>query len=105
MVRVLSKAFGFIPYLFSYRRKVFKIRKKYDRLREKADKQKNAQKRLSTLKILDNAERILVMLEEQRISRFERGRMMRQVKVTLADAKANLEQSEPLTPSKQKYRY
>ena len=96
MVRVLSRAIGFIPYLLSYRRKIYKLRKNYDRIREKAIKQKNAQKRLSVLRILDQAHPTLVMLEEQRISRFERGRMMRYVKSAINEAKAVLKENQPV---------
>ncbi len=67
---------GFVLQFFSFRHKVYILRKKYDRIREKADNERNATKRLSVLTILDQVESTLVILEEQKISRVDRGRMV-----------------------------
>ncbi|MBI5061588.1 MAG: hypothetical protein HZB67_04730 [Candidatus Aenigmarchaeota archaeon] len=80
-------ALGFIGFLFSWRRKVYILRRKYDRAREKVLKNGNTQKRLLALKILDNVEPTLIMLEEQRVSRFDRGRFISQVKTAVEQAK------------------
>lgn len=87
---VLKKLSGFVVFLFSYRRRVYLLRKRYDRIREKADKERNSEKRLSALRILDHVEPTLIMLEEQNVSRFERGRMIRYVKSGIAQAKSSL---------------
>ena len=79
-----------LAFLFSYRRKIYKLRKKYDKTREKVDKERGRDKRLSALKVLDQVEPTLVMLEEHDISRFERGRMARYVNSGIAQAKRNL---------------
>ncbi len=87
--------FGYLRYLLSYRRKVVSLRKKYDRVREKADKIGNSEKRTQVLRILDQVEPTLVMLEEQRISAFERGRMRRSVEQGIVSAKASIKQKYP----------
>ena len=78
---------GFFGYLLSFRRKVYLLRKKYDRVREKADREKNPSKRQEALQILDQAEPTLRMLEEQRISRFDRGRLLNNAKTQIQQAK------------------
>jgi hypothetical protein len=82
--------FGFLGFFLSWRRKVYLMRRKYDRTREKADKQKNLQKRMTALKVLDAVEPTLRILEEQRVSRFDRGRMLSSVKAEIERAKAVL---------------
>jgi hypothetical protein len=69
----------YLRYLLGFRHKVYALRKKYDHMREHADRQRNSQKRLAALRILDQVEPSLVMLEEQNISGFERGRLARYV--------------------------
>lgn len=82
--------FSFLSYLVSYRRKIFKLRKKYDRTREKADKTKDRESRLSALKVLDQIEPTLIILEEQKVSRFERSKMFRFVNAGVEEAKTIL---------------
>ncbi len=65
--------FGFVSYMFSYRRRVYALRRKYDRVRENADKQ-HASKRIEVLRILDQLEPTLVTLEEQDISGYDKSR-------------------------------
>ena len=84
---VIKKAVGFVPYLFTFRRKVFVLRKKYDRTREKADKIRNRERRFAILKVLDQVEPTLVMLEEQPVSRFQRGKMVKYVKAGIEEAR------------------
>ncbi len=79
--------FGFLGFLLSWRRKVYILRRRYDRVREKAVKQGNVQKRLAALKILDQVEPTLKMLEEQRLSSFDRGRLLAQVRVAVEQAR------------------
>ena len=85
---VIKRVIGYVSFLFSYRHKIYSLRKRYDRARERADKIRNAEKRLHTLRILDQVEPTLVLLEEQRVSRFERGRMVRYVNSGINQAKA-----------------
>jgi len=92
---VLGRIAGYLRFLLSYRRKVFLLRKRYDRTREKADKIKSPEKRLAVLKLLDQIEPTLVMLEEHRISRFERGRMFSMVRKGVEQAKRELKYSYP----------
>jgi len=70
--------------------KIYRLRKKYDRIRERADKVKDEAKRLSVLRTLDRIEPTLVMLEEQRLSRFDRSRMMGIVRAGIEEAKTIL---------------
>jgi hypothetical protein len=94
---VFGRIGGYLRFLLSYRRKVFSLRKKYDKTREKADKLGNPEKRLTVLRILDNIEPTLVMLEEQRISRFDRGRMFRIVRNGIDQAKREIKTSYQYT--------
>ena len=73
------------------KRKIYRLRKKYDRVREKADKIKSRELRLPILRVLDQVEPTLVMLEEQRVSRFERARMMKYVEAGIREAKRIME--------------
>ena len=85
---MLGRVFGYLRFLVSYRHKVFSLRRRYDRTRERADKIRNAEKRLYALRIMDQIEPTLVMLEEQRVSRFERGRMIKYVNNGINQARA-----------------
>ncbi|GEM_PF-3645637 len=82
---------GFFSRLFTFRGKIYSLRKKYDKIREKADREDNAEKRLNALKLLDQVEPTLVILEEQNISRFDRKRMVAVVDSGVEQAKAILE--------------
>ncbi len=84
----------YLRYMFSYRRKVYTLRRRYDRAREKADKQKNTQKRLAALRALDQVEPTLVMLEEQNISRFDRGRLALYVIQGIENSRRMLKEEE-----------
>lgn len=84
-----------IAFLFSYRRKVYKIRKSYDRVREKTDKIKDPVKRTYILKSLDQVEPSLIVIEEQRLSRFERARMMLYVKQGIEQARQLMREGAP----------
>jgi hypothetical protein len=93
---VVKRIAGYVGFLFSYRHKVYSLRKRYDRVRERADKMRNAEKRLYALKILDQIEPTLVMLEEQRVSRFERGRMIRSVNSGIKQARGVIKGKMPV---------
>ncbi len=82
---------GFFSRLFTFRGTVYSLRKKYDRLREKADREDIATTRQNALKILDQITPTLVMLEEQDISLFQRGKMVASVKSGIEQAKAVLD--------------
>lgn len=90
--------FGYLRYLFSSRRKIFSLRKKYNRTREKAVKIVNSDKRMQVLRILDQVEPTLVMLEEQRVSGFEKRRMRRYVDSGIAQAKKAIKQKYAAYP-------
>ena len=93
---VLQRIVGYVGFLVSYRHKIYSLRKRYDRTRERADKMRNAEKRLYALKILDQIEPTLVMLEEQRVSRFERGRMVRYVNNGIKQAQGVVKGRQPV---------
>ncbi|MFH1631112.1 MAG: hypothetical protein ABIA21_02725 [Candidatus Aenigmatarchaeota archaeon] len=82
----------FSIFSFGWRRQIFKLRKSYDRVREKADKTSDKYRRLTVLRILDQVEPTLVMLEEQRISRFDRPRLVNSVKMNVEQGKMILKQ-------------
>lgn len=82
---------GFFSRLFTFRGRIYSLRKKYDKYRERADKEDNVEKRMNTLKILDQVEPTLIILEEQNISRFDRNRLVATVDSGIEQAKAILE--------------
>ena len=81
---------GFFSRLFTFRGRVYRLRKKYDKIRERADREDDYEKRITSLKILDNVEPTLIILEEQNVSRFERGRMFATIDSAIEQAKAIL---------------
>jgi len=86
---------------FGFRWKVYKLRRKYDRIREKADRSKSPEKRNAALAALDSIETTLIMLEEQKVSRIDRGRYITSVRMGIEKAKSILE--EEYAPSQQQY--
>ena len=78
-------------FVFGWKGKIYKLRRKYDRIREKADLLDNQQQKMDVLRILDQIENTLIMLEERRIGRFERKRLASSVKSSLEKAKAILD--------------
>ena len=91
--------FGYFRYLLSSRRKIFSLRKKYNRTREKAIKIASSEKRMQVLRMLDQVEPTLVMLEEQRVSGFEKGRMRRYVESGIKQAKSAMKQKYTAYPA------
>ncbi len=89
-----SRITNYISFFFSYRRKVFRLRKKYDRTRERVDKTRNKDRRLRALKILDQIEPTLVIIEEQQVSRFERMRMFGYVEAGIREANKALKEEQ-----------
>ncbi|MBI2971752.1 MAG: hypothetical protein HYY37_05025 [Candidatus Aenigmarchaeota archaeon] len=84
---VFGKITGYVQFLLSPRRKIYGLRKRYDWIRERADRQHNRERRLAALKLLDQIEPTLVLLEEQQISGYERNRMIIYVKSGVEQAK------------------
>lgn len=88
-------------FIVGYKRRIFKLRKEYDHVRERADK-KTLRERIAVLKVLDSVEPILLMLEEQQVSRFQRGKMIAQVRVAVEQAKEMLKENytpqQPVVP-------
>ncbi len=89
---VLGRIFGPLSFLISRRHRIYKLRKKYDRIREKTNKVKDYEKRSSIFSVLDQVEPNLVILEEQNLSRLERGR-------TLKFVSAGIRKSEQILKS------
>lgn len=85
----------YLRYILSYQHSVYSLRKKYDRIREHADKQAGT-KRMAALRALDQVEPTLVMLEEQNISRFDRGRLARYVMQGIESARSIMKEKYPL---------
>jgi len=90
--QIKGMVLGFIRFLFSWRRQIWMLRRRWDRIRERADKTANREKRLNALRILDQVEPTLVLLEEQKISRFDRPRLIGQVKMGIMQARNILEE-------------
>ena len=93
----------FAGFTIGYRRRIFKLRKAYDHARERADK-KPLRERMAILKVLDHVEPILIMLEEQKVSRFQRGGMIRQVRMAIGQAKEMLKEEYVPEPAYTQYR-
>lgn len=101
---IFSRITNYISFFFSYRRKVFALRKKYDRTREMVDKSRNRDKRLRALKILDQIEPTLVIIEEQQVSRFERMRMFGYVDSGIREASKALKEEQRVAVMQPNYR-
>ncbi len=82
----------FIGYFFSYRRKVYALRRKYDSIREKADKQPAA-KRIEVLRILDQVEPTLAMIEEHNLSGYDRSKLSGSVMQGIRNAESLLKKN------------
>jgi len=76
--------------------KIYRLRRRYDRLRERTDRIGDKGKKVRLLKFLDEIEPTLVMLEEKDISRYEKRRMVHNIKSSLEQAKFMLQQHEDL---------
>lgn len=87
---VLGRISGFFQFLLSNRRVIHGLRKRYDHLRERADRENSREKRIAVLKLLDQIEPTLTVLEEQQIIGFERNRMTGHVRSGLDQAKRML---------------
>ncbi len=69
------------------RNNVYGLRKHYDRVREHADKMKDYNRKMQILRMLDMIEPNIILLEEDRIqSRFEKRRLVAQIKATVENA-------------------
>lgn len=79
--------------VMGWRWKLQRTRRRWDRLREHA-LEKEGRLRRESLKELDLIEEKLRMLEEQRMSRRDRTRIMREVEVELANISDLLEKGE-----------
>ncbi len=87
--------------IFGHGRKIRKLRKRWDRVREKTLK-KDASKRAELLPKEDQIEQNLRILEERRLHRGERARLIKEVEIDLAETKALLgSKSEKLPPPQQ----
>jgi len=69
------------------RNKIYSLRKRYDRVREHADKMNDYNRKMQILRMLDMIEPNIILLEENRIqSRFEKRRLVAQIKATVENA-------------------
>ena len=66
---------------------IYRLRKKYDRAREKADRCKDLKKRTAVLRVLDQIEPTLVVLEERNVTLVEKNRMKSYVRSGINEAK------------------
>ncbi len=73
--------------LFGSQRKIRKLRKRWDRVREKTLK-KSAEMRANILPKEDQIEQNIRILEERRLHRGERARLMKEVEIDLEEVKA-----------------
>ncbi len=77
------------------RNSIYLLRKHYDRVREHADKIKDYNRKIQILRMLDMIEPNLILLEENRIqSRFEKRRLVAQIKATVENAKELVKMKE-----------
>ncbi|MBI4018085.1 MAG: hypothetical protein HY368_00575 [Candidatus Aenigmarchaeota archaeon] len=77
--------------------KIYRLRRRYDRVRERADKKlRNRVLRYQILSVLDAVEPHLETLEEQKLSRYERKRLIGYVEAGVAKAKSMIERSEEI---------
>lgn len=91
---IAGRITGYISFRLSKRYKIYKLRKRYDKAREKADKIRDAKRRAAILSVLDQVEPSIIILEEQNVSRFERGRMMRYVATGTRKARQMLREKQ-----------
>ena len=82
------------------KKKIYRLRKSYDRTREKADKIGGRDFRLPVLRMLDQAEPTLVLLEEHKISRFEKARMIKYVEAGIREAKKMMDEEKAIKKAK-----
>jgi hypothetical protein len=93
--------FNPLGFILGHGRKIRKLRKRWDRIREKTLK-KEAGRRAELLPKEDQIEQNLRILEERRLHRGERARLMKEVELDLAEVKAMLDsKAENLPEPKQ----
>jgi len=89
-----------LGFIFGHGRKIRKLRKRWDRLREKSLKKEQAV-RAQILPKEDQIEQNIRILEERRMNRGERARLMKEVEIDLAEIKAILESNPEKRPPAQ----
>lgn len=92
--------FNPLGFIFGHGRKIRKLRKRWDRLREKTLK-KNEVMRSQMLPKEDQVENNLRMLEERRLNRGERARLIKELELDLAEIKGNLKSKPEEMASKE----
>ena len=93
---------GLLGWIFGWEWKVRRLRKKWDRLREKSLKKEEPARHIA-LEKLDKAEEHLRMLEERRLSRWDRARFIKELEIDLEEIKAILEAKPGEIAPQQKY--
>lgn len=84
---------------FLLRRKTAEsLRKGYDRLRERADRESIKEKKLEILRMLDAINPLVVMLEEQYMSNYEKKAVTSRIVRELEKVKFVLNDKEAFTP-------
>ena len=92
--------FNPLGFIFGHGRKIRKLRKRWDRLREKTLK-KNPELRAQLLPKEDQVEQNLRILEERRLHRGERARLIKELEIDLAEIKAMLDSKPESQPPPQ----
>ncbi|MFH0949113.1 MAG: hypothetical protein V1802_01350 [Candidatus Aenigmatarchaeota archaeon] len=92
---------GIIDFILR-RESVYSLRKKYDRVREKTDKERNSQKKIYVLRILDQTEPTLVALEEHNMAIGEKTKMKKYVKSNILEAKLILKKDYQMSQQTQR---
>ncbi|MBI4018677.1 MAG: hypothetical protein HY364_00300 [Candidatus Aenigmarchaeota archaeon] len=82
-----------ITFFFSGRRDIYHLRKEYDRIREHVDKGEDEQKRVALLRMLDQLEPNMVMLEEQNLSGGDTRKLKLYVRSSLLRIKGEMKHS------------
>jgi hypothetical protein len=80
------------------RSNILHLRKKYDRLREKSDRVTSRDRRLALLRMLDQIEPSIIVLEEHFVSHYEKKRMAYRIERNLSDVQNLLADKEFYAP-------
>ncbi len=92
--------FNPLGFIFGHGRKIRKLRKRWDRLREKTLKKEQSM-RAQILPKEDQIEQNIRILEERKINRSERARLMKEVEIDLAEIKSMLDSKPENQPPPQ----
>ncbi|MBI4014621.1 MAG: hypothetical protein HY365_01565 [Candidatus Aenigmarchaeota archaeon] len=86
--------FDAIRFFLSGKGDVYHLRKEYDRMREEVDKKPKQQERMALLRVLDQTEPSIAMLEEQNLPGNDGRKLKMFVRVSLAKVKASMHEAK-----------